>query len=422
LGSVCAIALALSAASTGRTAESEQKTWSDGIYTYDNSPPLAGYFVPRTLFNYEVPLEKVLTNSQPMTPAELGGYQKGDEPQPTGDYPLFVFKNHGMNVFLWQGKNGPVDFRVWRGKYWQGNPVPIWYGSNDPVEYLFDQPVEHERCYLMLLQRSAREQNWVHTDQISFGAFPSIETILQKWIETAPIVVYCPYGLAKLSGELMDCLGGEITVSEFRQLPGAEKIGSDAFICITGRGRERTIGPNFKGGSFQGGYGPLWGETRPWLPQPPKAVLRFQPPRWKLAKLAAGPDKGASCCLRLVNPQVARGEWATLELAVGADQPGMLYRMPMARHQRDGGDPLVGFEVRANEAEAELIPSGRFGQTSLQMTTPEENEALAIEYRFIDCGQAVLKLALRPKRYPWDGTIRARYNSDHSDPLEVRFK
>jgi len=428
--------LALSAVNSSRAAESEQKTWSDGIYTYDNSPPLEGYFVPRRVFNYEAPLETVLTNSRPMTPAELSGYENGDEPQPTGDYPLFVFKNHGMNVFLWQGKNGPVDFRVWLGKHWESPGSGLSYGANEPVEYVFQQLPEHERCFVMILQRSAREQNWVHTDRISYGAFPSVETIVQKWMETAPIVVNCPYGQAMLAGELMDCLAGQITVPEFRQLPGAEKIRPDAFVCITFIGGERKIGPAFIEGRFQGNYGQLFGAAEPWLPQADR-IWRYVSHRWQLARLAAeGPHKNSSCRLRLANPQVARGEWAILELVVGADEPGMLYWMSMSRSGRDGGDPLVGFEIEANEAKAELVPAGRFGQTSLQATTPEANEALGIDYHFIECGQGVLKLALRAKRYPWEGTVRAQYNVnlrwqfpaqtkssiDYSDTVEVRLK
>lgn len=441
LSSVCALALALSAASSAHAAESEQKTWSDGIYTYDNSPPLEGYFVPRSVFKYDlphdVPLEKILAKSRQMTPAELRNYQGGGEQQVTVDYPLFVFKNHSLNVFLWKGKHDrqqQIFPCAWLGKQWQTDGYS--QGLADAIQYFFYVSGDHERCYIMLSeQNGAISQDPIHTDQIFFGAFPSTHAVLQKWMETSAAVVYCPGGEAHLVGESMDCLAGQITVSEFRKLPGAKQITYDTIVRITGTGQERKIGATCQGRSFQGDYGRLMvvakaGESL----LPSDWGLGVKPLRWELAKLAAeGPDKNARCCLRLVNPQIPHDEWAILELAVGAEQPGMLYRMPMARHQRDGGDPLVGFEVRAKEAKADLVPSGRFGQTSLQMTTPEENETLGIDYYFIQCGDGVLKLALRAKRYPWEGTVRAWYNlrwqfpaqtnsSDYSDTVEVRLK
>ena len=83
---------------------------------------------------------------------------------------------------------------------------------------------------------------------------------------------------------------------------------------------------------------------------------------------------------------------------------------------------MVVFEVRQGDVTVELAPRGRFGSDSLLRASPEKNDALGLEYQFIDCGSGVLKLALRPERHPWEGTIQGRYVDQTSDVVRLRLK
>jgi hypothetical protein len=400
-----------------RAAQPVEKIWSDGIQTYGDCPPLDGYLVSQAMFKdgYAVPLERVLSMSRRMTPAELNRYSGGGEDQVTGQYPLFIFKNQGGNVFLWRGKPDGMQQiipRIWDGSFWTGKGTSD--GRASALECMFYQSQEHDRCYVMVFQQNGQAgRNRIRTECIHFGAFPTDEAVIRKWLETADAVVYRPYGRANDNRELMDCLKGHITLSEFRQLPGAEQVGEDTFVFISSTAGQRRIGPTYKEGHFRGDYGELRLEVRgaPWEAYTSLQDLGgLKSPRWQLARSDAGPQqRDASCRLRLVTPEVQRGEWAVTELTIGSNQPGTLYQPPRMRHQRDGGQSLVGFEVREGDIKEELAPSGRFGLDSLQRAAAEQNQALGIEYQFIDCGPGVLKLACRPKQYPWEGTIQARY-------------
>src|SRR5688500_2008595 len=100
-------ALALWPALSGEGPRAKGETWSDGVCTYDVSPPLAGYIVPKSVFadNYAMPAERMIAISRPMTAEELAAYARGGKPPVTRDYPLFVFRNQGVNVFLWKGRH-----------------------------------------------------------------------------------------------------------------------------------------------------------------------------------------------------------------------------------------------------------------------------------------------------------------------------
>jgi hypothetical protein len=356
-----------------------------------------------------------------MTPAELDGYAHGGKPQVTRDYPLFVFKNHGVNVFLWKGKHDgeqQIIPRVWDGKLWY--PSGTSDGRADAVEHLFYQPAVRRRCYVMIHQQNGQVgRDRIHTDRVLFAAFPPVEAILRKGIETADAVVYRPYREASLKGERLDCLKGEVTLSEFRRLPGVERVGYNTFVFITGTGQGRKIRSTYTESDVYGSFRGEYGEVRLSVPQVRAAVAKDppliayvepRPLRWEFARSAAGPgQKDAACRLWVVNPEAGRGDWVVVELAVGRERPGQLYRPPVTRPQTDGGEPLARFRLRRGDAEADLAPRGRFGADSLTRAAPEEDAALGVEYQFIDCGPGVLKLAVRPKRYPWAGTVQGHF-------------
>src|SRR5258706_2265677 len=82
-----------------------QRYWTDGIYRYQLIEPLAGYFVPRTVYGYDVRLEDVLAAARPMTSRELSRYVHGgprDELHVTRHFPLFLFQSHTLNLFMWK--------------------------------------------------------------------------------------------------------------------------------------------------------------------------------------------------------------------------------------------------------------------------------------------------------------------------------
>jgi hypothetical protein len=417
-----AVLAVLSAGTASRADGPAANTWGDGICTYDLSPPLDGYLVPPAVFEngYAAPPEQVLAASRRMTPAELDAYARSGNPPATRQYPLFVFKNHRVNVFLWKGKHDgeqQIIPRVWDGEVWSSSGTSD--GRADAVEHVFYRPPEGDRCYVMVSQQNGQVgRDRIQTERVFFGAFPPPETILRKGIETADVVVYRPYWAASLKGELLDCLKGNITLAEFWKLAGAERDGYGTFVFIAGTGRERRIRSTYTEhnvyGTFRGDYGELSlsvPQVRAAVAKDPalKPYVEPGPLRWEFARSAAGPrQKDAGCRLRVVSPGAMRGEWAVVELTAGRDRPGLLYRPPQGRAQMDGGDPLVRFEVRRGDATAELAPRGRFGSDSLLKAAPEENEALGIEYQFIDCGQGVLKLALRPKQYPWSVIVQGR--------------
>jgi hypothetical protein len=372
---------------------------------------------------YAVPLERVLAVARRMSPAELEAYARGGKPQVTREYPLFAFSNHGVNVFLWKGKHDgqqQIIPRVWDGELWSGYGTSD--GRADAVEHLFYQPAARGRCYVMVHQQGGQVgRDRIHTDRVLFGAFPPVESVLRKGIETADAVVYCRYRGEGQKGERLDCLKGEITLGEFRRLPGLERVGYNTFVFIAGTGQGRTIRSTYDEAGVRS-YGSFWGEygrVRLDVPRVQPGVAEDRslgayvepgPLRWGLARAAAGPRlRDAACRLRVVNPEAGRGDWVVVELTVGRDRPGGLYRPAVSRDQRDGGEALVRFRVRRGDAEADLAPQGRFGADSLTRAAPEEHAALGVEYQFIDCGPGVLKLAVRPKRYPWAGTVQGHF-------------
>jgi hypothetical protein len=415
---------ALVPGTSSRADDPAEKTWGDGICIYDLSPPLDAYFVPPAVFEngYDVPPKRVLAASRRMTPAELDGFVRGGKQRVTREYPLFVFNNHRVNVFLWKGKHDgeqQIVPRCWDGEVWMPSGTS-GDGRADAVEQVFYQPADRDRCYVMVSQQNGQVgRDRIHTDRVFFGPFPPVEAVLRKGIESADVVVYRPYREASLKGELLDCLKGGITLSEWRKLPGAERVGYNTFAFIAGTDGQRKVRSTYSESDVYGTFRGDYGEVSLSVPQvraavakdpPLNAYVKPGPLRWEIARAAAGPrQKVVACRLRVVNPEAPRGEWVVVELTVGRDQPDALYRLPQNRAQSDGGDPLIRFQVRQGDAEVELVPRGRFGSDSLQRAAPEENAALGIEYQFIDCGQGVLKLALRPKQHPWAGTVRGRY-------------
>lgn len=402
------------------------KTWTDGIYTYEDSPLLDGYYVPTTAFkNGVIPLNKVLAMSRRMTPAELNGYVQGKDQQVSREYPLFVFKNHGMNAFLWKGKtDGQQQILplAWDGEFWL--PKSYAMGRTNAVEHLFYHPGEDDRCYVMVYQSNGqRGRNRIHTDRVFFGAFPSSDTLIRKSIENAHTVVYRPFAGLEPKSELMDCVKGNVTASDFRKLLTAEKFNYNTLVFIDKTANGRKIRSAYEAGKFWGVYGKLFVEQRRVGLEQDKSLKEFWSGlvngnlRWNLGRDAfEGQQIDASCRLRMVNSEVQRGEWVILELVVGGKQPGVLYRRPQRASQRDGGDALFEFRILQGSTEVVLAPNTRFNApTTQEMLSgrPRQNEALAIEYQFIDCGPGVVKLALRPTEYPWKAAIRATFNSNY---------
>src|SRR5262249_48745819 len=150
---------------------------------------------------------------------------------------------HGVNVFLWKGKHDgeqQIVPRVWDGRAWSSSGVSD--GRADAVEYLFYQPAARERCYMMVSQQNGQVgRARIHTDRVLFGAFPPVETVLRKGMESADAVVYRPYREANLKGEVLDCLKGEVTLSEFRKLPGVERVSYNTFVFVSGTGKEGRV-------------------------------------------------------------------------------------------------------------------------------------------------------------------------------------
>jgi hypothetical protein len=254
-----------------------------------------------------------------------------------------------------------------------------------------------------------------------------VAEVVRKGVEAADAVVYRPAGESELKGELLDCLKGNVTLSEWRKLSGAERVGYNTFAFITGSGAGRKVRSSYFEsdvyGTFHGDHGVLSlsvPQVRAAVAKDPalSAYVEPGPIRWELARSAAGPkQKGAACRLRAVNPEAKRGEWLVVELTAGLDRPGALYWGSGHRGGGGASETLVRFEVRHGNAAAGLAPHGRFGADSLRKAEPDEHEALGVEYQFIDCGPGVLKLALRPKQYPWAGTVQGRYE-ELSSPFD----
>ena len=103
----------------GAAQETTEARWQGGAIDYEPSPPLEGYFAPLGLFKrgYTVRLEDVLQASRRMTPEELQQFTAGSDPSKAPPLmPLFVYKNLGVNVFLWKGRhveNQQIVPRVW---------------------------------------------------------------------------------------------------------------------------------------------------------------------------------------------------------------------------------------------------------------------------------------------------------------------
>jgi hypothetical protein len=413
-----------------RAAQPVEKIWSDGIQTYGDCPPLDGYLVSQAMFQrwLRCSIGAGSLNVEAYDSRRTEQIQRRRRGSSNWPISTVYFQEPGRECLsLEREPDGMQQIipRIWDGFFWTGKGTSD--GRASALECMFYQSQEHDRCYVMVFQQNGQAgRNRIRTECIHFGAFPTDEAVIRKWLETADAVVYRPYGRANDNRELMDCLKGHITLSEFRQLPGAEQVGEDTFVFISSTAGQRRIGPTYKEGHFRGDYGELRLEVRgaPWEAYTSLQDLGgLKSPRWQLARSDAGPQqRDASCRLRLVTPEVQRGEWAVTELTIGSNQPGTLYQPPRMRHQRDGGQSLVGFEVREGDIKAELAPSGRFGLDSLQRAAAEQNQALGIEYQFIDCGPGVLKLACRPKQYPWEGTIQARYMLGASKVVSLKFK
>ena len=408
-------------------ADPPAKTWTDGIHVYDAVLPLDGYFVPRDAFPEvrTAPLDQVLAAARRMTPDELAQYTRGGNPAPTRDYPLFTFKNHGVNVFLWKGTADGLKQilpGVWTGELWQSGGVTD--GRAAAVEHQFYAPPGRDRCYVLVHHTNGQAgRDRLTTERIAFGALPPPAGVVRKGIEAADTAVYFPYMRSpeQSKDERLDCLKGTITRSEFLKLPGAKGVSYNSFAFISGTGAARKVRSTYREGelyygSYRGDYGELSlrvSQVRKAIEQDPalNAYVEPGPLRWELARAAAGPAaKDAPCRLRALTPVVPRGEWAVVELTVGKSKPGNLYRPAMTRSQRDGGEALIRFEVRHGAARADLVPRGRFGSDPPGVA-PEANVAVGVEHEFVDCGPGVLKLALRPKQVPWAGTIRGYYDA-----------
>jgi hypothetical protein len=407
------------------------ETWSDGIATYSMVPPLAGYLVPKTIFEkgYQVPLKDLLAVSRPMTNEELQRYTTAGSIKAVDGYPLFVFENQKVNVFLWKGKRDSTQQqivpRVWNGELW----MPKGYGPDraDAIEHVFYHPADQDRCYIMVHEQGGpRGQDRVQTERIWFGRFPPVEAILKDAIKNADAVVHLPSRGDQQASELLDCLKGDVSRSALRTVPGIERAHDNPLVFLRRDGEKWAIRSFYQHGSLSGDHG----ELRLSIPQVKdvlarndwlKEYLNVQPMRWHLARLAAVAGPKDAVTLRQVNPEAKRDQWLIFELAAGKDRPGALYQHPVTRSQRDGGQPLFQFTVERGETKVDLSPRGRFGEVSLSAAEPEASEALRCQYRFIDCGPGVIKLAIKPREYPFQAKVSARFTeSDRLASPEVR--
>jgi hypothetical protein len=147
--------LALACAIAAQVASGEEKfRLFEGMPELELSRPLEGYFVPSTIFKqgYELAPEKVIEQSRRMTKEELDSYITGGELKVSLEFPLFVFKNHVINVFQWVGRRDgqqQVIPRVWNGSLW----MPGGYEQlQAPFSaHVFIHPKENERCYVIVL-------------------------------------------------------------------------------------------------------------------------------------------------------------------------------------------------------------------------------------------------------------------------------
>jgi hypothetical protein len=404
------------------------ETWSDGLYTYPMVPPLAGYLVPKTVFEkgYQVPLKDLLAVSRPMTNEDLQRYTTAGSIKAVDGYPLFVFENQKVNVFLWKGKRDSAQQqivpRVWDGELW----MPKGYGPDraDAVEHVFYHPADQERCYVLVHEQGGPiGKDRIQTERVWFGRFPPVEAILKEGIKNADAVVHLPSQRDRQAGELLDCLKGDVSWSALRTVPGIERANDNPLVFLKRDGEKWAIRSFYQHGSLYGDYDAL----RLSIPQVKdvlarndwlKEYLNVPPMRWHLARLAAAAGPKDVVTLRQVSPEAKHDQWLIFELTAGKDRPGTLYQHPVTRSQRDGGQPLFQFTVERGETREDLSPRGRFGEVSLHAAEPEASEALRCQYRFIDCGQGVIKLALKPREYPFQAKISARFTESErlTDP------
>lgn len=405
--------------------EAKETIWSDGVYTSNIVLPLDGYYVPHSIFekNYNITPEKVLEHSRKMTSVELASYSLGGSSQLCNDDLLFVFKNQELNKVYWKGiysGRQQIIFRFWSGDTWKYK-LPASYSA------LFFLPRQYDLCYVLIDKENGVADNEpFYTERIIFSSLPPKDTVVRKGIENAEVVFYIPWAWEQNKSEFIDCLKGSITKNEWQSLletvsssyrEGSVKVSlrPNSFVFISGNGKSKLIQCSYnEENGFSGNSQILDMPTAPPENTPIFPIRYFYPLlRWVLARSAIqSPAKYEGCSLRAINSPVLRDEWLISELSVGLDSPGALFRPPMMRGQRDGGQPLISFEIRHADTTARLAPRGRFGVDSFWRSDPEVDPKLNIEYQFIDCGEGVIKLAFRPKQYPWTGTIQGHWRKE----------